>query len=135
MIVLAAAHKRTALTHRARTREELDVTKSTPLLYASPVTLIDATAPTCAMHLAKSRADYFRRSGRQHVSLQASLFDLHRLYSMLPLVLTHDAHHTEERRKPRAAAEPIPARDDTLQIGPLEASRPEGSKGRAGGSW
>ena len=48
------------------------------------------------MHLAKSRADYFRRSGRQHVSLQASLFDLPRLHAMMPLRLEKQFHHIEE---------------------------------------
>ena len=44
-----------------------------------------------------------------------------------------EAHHAEERAEPRPSAEPLPAGDDTRQIGALEVRRAEGCEGQSDG--
>ena len=89
----AAPHSCTCANHSRSTR---DVTRSTPVQRATPISLLGAAALSCGIHLSKGRADHHAKTGREHVSLQASIFDLPRMQALLPLKLTHDYHHTEE---------------------------------------
>ena len=74
-----------------------DVTHTTPVLRGrGPLSLLGTSEPACALHLSKSVYDYYRRTNRQHVSLQATVFDLHRLRALLPLRLKRHEHHIEE---------------------------------------
>jgi hypothetical protein len=71
------------------------VFRGVPLLRAQPVSLLGA-APSCAYHFAKGRFDHAHLTGREHVSLQAGVWDVARLYKLMPLQMMHHNHHIEE---------------------------------------